>query len=494
MILENEYIRLIFGLKLKQIRTERNLSLYGLSKITGLSKSYLNEIEKGKKYPKTDKIILLAKALEISYDQLVSLKLDKNLAPVGRIFQSKILKEIPLEHFGIKENTLIDIIANAPAKVNAFITTLIEIAQHYNFTRESFYLASLRSHQEANNNYFHELEHQIESFSKAFHIDLLHRVETSELKKILKEEYGYKIKKIEFEKHSNEKGLRSIYIKKTKTLLLSKKLVEQQIAFIYAKELAYNFLEYKERLYTFSWIKFDNFDQVINNFYASYFAGSLLISKQKVKEKLKNIFEQTEVNYDELKNLIQFFNASPQTFYHRLTNILPKEFNIQNLFFLRVSHKVNSKNYHIEKELNLISNPSLTHNDSDEYYNRRCVCVNVLKMYIDQKKSNLIDVQILKSPQNNNNYLIFSTITKSKSIENVYRIISLGILINKNTSKKIKFLNNPSLAKQQTKDLSEDYQIFDSQNRIAKPVALEQKEQNKATQSAVEMIIDKYSN
>ena len=90
MILENEYIRLIFGLKLKQIRTERNLSLYGLSKITGLSKSYLNEIEKGKKYPKTDKIILLAKALEISYDQLVSLKLDKNLAPVGRIFQSKI--------------------------------------------------------------------------------------------------------------------------------------------------------------------------------------------------------------------------------------------------------------------------------------------------------------------------------------------------------------------------------------------------------------------
>ena len=216
-----------------------------------------------------------------------------------------------------------------------FITTLIEIAQHYNFTRESFYLASLRSHQEANNNYFHELENQIESFSKAFHIDLLHRVETSELKKILKEEYGYKIKKIEFEKHSNEKGLRSIYIKKTKTLLLSKKLVEQQIAFIYAKELAYNFLEYKERLYTFSWIKFDNFDQVINNFYASYFAGSLLISKQTVTEKLKNIFKQTEVDYDELKNLIQFFNASPQTFYHRLTNILPKEFNLQNLFFLR---------------------------------------------------------------------------------------------------------------------------------------------------------------
>ncbi|MEM6687469.1 MAG: helix-turn-helix transcriptional regulator, partial [Bacteroidota bacterium] len=119
--MEEEYIKLIFGLKLKQIRTEKSLSLFGLSKLTGLSKSYLNEIEKGKKFPKTDKIVVLSEKLEVPYDQLVSLKLDKNLAPVGEILQSKILKEIPLELFGIQESTLIDIVANAPVKVNAFI-------------------------------------------------------------------------------------------------------------------------------------------------------------------------------------------------------------------------------------------------------------------------------------------------------------------------------------------------------------------------------------
>ena len=54
----------------------KNLSLFGLSKLTGLSKSYLNEIEKGKKYPKTDKIVTLSEALEVPYDHLVSLKLD----------------------------------------------------------------------------------------------------------------------------------------------------------------------------------------------------------------------------------------------------------------------------------------------------------------------------------------------------------------------------------------------------------------------------------
>ena len=120
MNIEKDYIKLIFGLKLKQARMNKDLSLFGLAKITELSKSYLNEIEKGKKYPKTDKIILLAEKLEVSYDQMVSLKLDNNLAPIGEILKSGVLKEIPLELFGIQEADLIDIIANAPAKVTAF--------------------------------------------------------------------------------------------------------------------------------------------------------------------------------------------------------------------------------------------------------------------------------------------------------------------------------------------------------------------------------------
>ena len=77
--MKEDYIKLIFGLKLKQIRNDQGLSLYGLSKKTGLSKSYLNEIENGKKYPKPDKIAALSEHLDVPYDDLVSLKLNKNL-------------------------------------------------------------------------------------------------------------------------------------------------------------------------------------------------------------------------------------------------------------------------------------------------------------------------------------------------------------------------------------------------------------------------------
>lgn len=235
--MEQEYIKLIFGLKLKQIRTEKDLSLFGLSKICGLSKSYLNEIEKGKKYPKPDKIILLSEKLEVPYDQMVSLKLDKNLAPIGDLLQSKILKEIPLDLFGIKESDLIDIVANAPAKVNAFISTIIEIAQHYSFSRESFFLASLRSYQEANNNYFENLEQEVLKFAKAYHLDLSKKLSSKDLEEILIEEYGYSINNGELEKYEALENLRSLFVSETKTLLLSADINEAQRAFIYAKEI-----------------------------------------------------------------------------------------------------------------------------------------------------------------------------------------------------------------------------------------------------------------
>ena len=195
MIIEEEYIKRIFGLKLKQIRTENRLSLFGLAKLTGLSKSYLNEIEKGKKYPKRDKIIILSDKLDVPYDHFVSLKLDKNLAPLGEILQSKILKEIPLELFGIKESDLIDIISEAPEKVNAFISTLIDISRDYNLGKENFFLRALRSYQESNHNYFDEIENEVDRFIEAYQVDRSQiNNDSNYLEEILIEEYVSNIK------------------------------------------------------------------------------------------------------------------------------------------------------------------------------------------------------------------------------------------------------------------------------------------------------------
>lgn len=493
MNVENDYIKLIFGLKLKQARTNKNLSLFGLAKITDLSKSYLNEIEKGKKYPKTDKIILLSEKLDVSYDSMVSLKLDNNLAPIGEILKSGILKEIPLDLFGIQENDLIDIIANAPAKVNAFISTIIEIAQHYNLTRESFFLASLRSYQEAHNNYFEDLEEKVLKFSKAFHVDIESGISLDELRAILIEEYGYTIKEIVFSEEEELGDLRSIFVQKSKTLLLSEGIDQSQKAFILAKEIAYNYLEIKERLYTFSWIKFDNFDQVLNNFYASYFAGALLLPRRRLIKELDLFLSNPEPTAQGMIDLIGRFNVSPESFYQRLTNILPKDFQIKNLFFLRMSHKAGTDTYQIKKELHITNQQEPHANEMNEHYCRRWVSIKTIAESMAQNKAHFFDAQISQYENTTNEYLVFSSATPDPFKKGYLRSMSVGILITSGMKKKFKFIDNPSMKKQLVGVTCETCSVQNCQERASAPIHLEQKRRNENTDSLVQQYMEKYS-
>ncbi|WP_343486579.1 XRE family transcriptional regulator [Allomuricauda sp. d1] len=491
--MEEEYVKLIFGLKLKQVRTDKNLSLFGLSKLTKLSKSYLNEIEKGKKYPKTDKIVLLAEKLEVPYDHLVSLKLDKNLAPIGEILQSKILKEIPLELFGIQERTLVDIIADAPDKVNAFITTLIEVAKHYNFNRENFYLSSLRSYQQSNYNYFGDLELKVLEFCKAYHIDLNTPTSVSELEEILVEEYGYTINKEDLKKHRELYELRCIYVPKTKTLLLANNIDEAQTMFIYAKEIAYNYLALNPRLYTFSWIRFKNFDEVLNNFYASYFAGALLLPREALVSKFAKILSKDQFDKRAFIKIFAFFKASPETFYQRLTNLLAKDYQIKSLFFLRFVHKVQSDSYNLTKELHLPSQQSPHGNATDEHYCRRWVSLKVLEEISKKKQSHIFDIQISNYIEDNMSYLVFSSATKDPFKTDTYRSISIGLLINKQLRKKIAFLDDPKIKTQQVGVTCERCSIMDCSQRVAPPIILERQQKNDSIAAVVAEINEKFS-
>ena len=492
-MIEEEYIRLIFGLKLKQLRAEKSLSLFGLAKVTGLSKSYLNEIEKGKKYPKRDKIVLLTEALDVTYDQLVSLKLDKNLAPIGEILQSRILKEIPLDIFGIKESDLIDIIAEAPLKVNAFINTLFEIAKHYNLSREKFFLASLRSYQEAHNNYFENIENDVERFAKAYSIDLSINLNVTDLEDILIEEYGYTINNEELTEHKELTNLRSVFVPKTKTLLISKEADTSQKMFIYAKEIGYNFLNITDRLYTFSWIKFDSFDQVLNNFIASYFAGALLIPRKKLVSEMKLFFDSNTLNEELFLNLVARFTDSPETFYQRLTNILPKYFNIKNLFFLRFNYKPERGDFQLTKELHITNIQEPHANENNEHYCKRWVSIKILKEITTSDKNHLFETQISSYDHTENEYLVLASATKDPFRDGYYRSIALGILISPHAQSKISFLNDPNIKKRKVGITCESCAISDCQERVAQPKKLERIARFAKTEDVVKSLMEKYS-
>ncbi len=189
MITENESVKLIFGLKIRSLRQQKGLSYQQLSELTKLAISYLHDIENGKKYPKADKILILAKALGVDYDYLVSLTGDKKLQPLIDLISTDFINVIPWEHFGLQPAGMLELFTNTPDKVTTFISTLVKISRAYHLSRDNFYTTALRSYQDMYNNYFEVLE----TASRAFR-DTLNAAEgalkAGHLEALLKERFG----------------------------------------------------------------------------------------------------------------------------------------------------------------------------------------------------------------------------------------------------------------------------------------------------------------
>lgn len=271
--------RIIFGLKLKNLRQRQQLNFADFSKATGMSVSYLNEIEKGKKYPKDDKLKIMADALGVGVEELKSHDLGKNLLPVSDLLNSNFLNELPLNLFDIDLAKVVEIIANAPAKVGAFISTLVEISKNYALAEENFYFGALRSYLELHNNYFEGIEQSVDDFVEKYKIPKEKLVPTELLAKLLEKKYGYSIVENGLKDFPDLAEIRSVFLPESKKLLLNGELTEMQKAFQYGKELGFNYLGLEERANTASLLRVNSFEEVLSHFKAGYFSAALLMQR-----------------------------------------------------------------------------------------------------------------------------------------------------------------------------------------------------------------------
>ena len=497
MQVNEENIRIIFGLKLKQLRTERKLSLAELSKASGLSISYLNEIEKWKKYPKTDKIVALSSALGVPYDRMVSLKLTKNLAPLAELFNSKFLKELPLEMFGIDSNKLIEIIANAPAKVNAFISTLIEIARNYDLSQEEFYLATLRSYQESHENYFEDIEDQVSLFASEFGINQQKRITRDMLQKILEDRFNYVINDTELHEFPELEHLRGVLIPGEKNMfLINNTMTDSQRAFLFGRELGYVYQGLRDRAYVSYMLKADTFDKVLNNFKASYFSSSLLIPRERLIRDVKKLIVTKRWDGQQLLKIMYRYTRSPEMFMHRLTNILPRFFGLSNLFFLRFESTHNTNYYTLTKELHLSQLHNPHGNELEEHYCRRWISLKVLKE-LEEKRLNkdvndhVIGAQISKYHDSSNEYFIISIARPKMRSPDANCSVSIGFLLNSELKKNLNFWNDPAVPHQIVSETCERCPIAGCEERAVPPVIADRKDQTAQVMAALEQLTER---
>ncbi len=478
-------INLIFGLKIRALRIRKGFNYTELNQLTGIAVSYLHDIENGKKYPKADKILTLAKVLDVDYDYLVSLSGDKKIQPLIDLLNSNFLSTIPWEHFGVTPQALIEVFTNAPDRVTAFISTILKLSRNYQMSRGNFYTLALRSYQDLFDNYFEELEeiaNQIiienDFFGENTETKNINteNINKEILVKILWENYQISIDRIKMGVIEELQKLRSFFNAEKKILYLNKNLSEAQEKFLITREIIFQKLNLHPRPYETVLVDLKSFEELLNNFKASYTSCALLMPEDKLVEDIrKKLFNHEKWNPNAWKDLLNQYDVTSEMFLQRLTNILPKHFGLNQLFFLRLEGNVEKNEYEITKELHLAQLHDPYANVGTEHYCRRWLSINIIKEAV-KKNDYIIDVQISQYWQTHNRYLCIS-IAKPNKEKNTATSVTIGIMIDAKTSRIINFLNDKNIIIKNVHTTCERCGIENCLERAKNPVILEQKEQ-----------------
>ncbi len=487
--------KIIFGLKARQLRLENKMSFSNLADLTGMSVSYLNEIEKGKKYPKDDKIHSLAKALGTNFNELVSMDLSDGLAPVGELLKSNFLSELPLDLFGIELSKVVEIIANAPIRVGAFISTLVEMARNYALLEENFYLGAMRSYQELRYNYFVEIEEAVLAFVDLHNLPKEGSVGLEKLAAILKDKYKYEIVENGLEGFPELHNLPSVFISKSNKLLLNKELNEIEKVFQLGQELGYNVLKLKGRISGSSLLRVNSFDEVLNHFKAVYFSTALLINQDSFVKDVQAFFKKGKWNGEAFLEIMNKYKASPEMFFHRLTSIIPQYFDLQKLFFLQVSHKPDLNLYEIDKELHFNQQHHPHSNGLQEHYCRRWLSLSLLKDFQDLQKvgkyvGTIVGAQRSRYFGTDDEYLCLTLARSATPTPDQNISVTIGLLINEELKEKIKFVEDTSITFREVNKTCERCAISDCSERAAPATVIEKRQHRKVVEESLKKLME----
>lgn len=480
-------LRYIFGLKLKEIRQEKGITYQELSKKSGLSVSYLSEIESGKKYPKGDKIFQLADALDTSYDALVSLQVPKKLEPIIEVIESDFMKHFPLEEFGLNPQKVIEVVAQDPLKINAFIQTIQQVARNHALGTSQFYYAALKTFQEIQENYFEDLETVV----REIHMEFIELAEVPFAPKTIEKVLLAIGVRTDHEKLATIKALRnlrSLYHPEQRLLLLNSGLTKGQQNFLMAREIAFQWLKLKKRPLSTPPYGEYSFEEILNNYKASYFSAALLMPQREVIEDFRQFAAKEQWDPAALLGLTTRYEATPEMVMQRLSNILPSVFKLKNMFFLRILHSEGK--YFLTKELHLASQHSPYGNELNEHYCRRWLGIRAIEqLEKDSDKRVVTEAQFSRYQDSQNEYLCLSMAFPNVSNEKESISVTIGVLNDKALKNQVNFIDDETIARQEVNVACERCPMADCKERAAAPSVRHFQNQRADAMAAIDQLL-----
>ncbi|MBI3994159.1 MAG: helix-turn-helix domain-containing protein [Candidatus Lambdaproteobacteria bacterium] len=483
--MRGDSVQVIFGLKLRQFREEKGWGLKEFSERAGLSPSYLNEIEKGKKYPKADKIMALADTLGVGYDELVSLKLDKELNLLESILDSPVVRELPLQLFGISQHDVINLLTKAPHEAGALVRTLVEIARSYDMQVEHFLHAMLRSYQESHDNYFEDIEKAVAKYVKAHAIDPEAPVSYAFLRQLLLTEHRISVDEQTLDGYPELAGFRSVWIDTPPPrLLVNGHLTPSQKAFQVGRELGYRALGLTSRGITSSRAEVTSFDQVLNDFRASYFAGALLINEKRITKDIRGFFRQKRWDGERFLAMMAAYDVTPEIFMYRLSQVVPRHMGLKQLHFLRFNNSPSTDSrYRLSKQFNMSQVPIPTGIGLDEHYCRRWLSVEILQELAERQRagnpaSPVVGVQVSRFLNQKEEYLCIALARPLALTPDTNTSVTLGFRMTDEFKEKVRFWDDDRISHRELNETCERCPLsaLECSQRAAPPSTYRSKE------------------
>lgn len=352
-----DLINIIFGMKVRQARLEAGLTLTDLARQSELSLSYLTEIEKGRKYPRADKIVKMAAALGKEYDDLVSIKLAPSLRYLESTLASSTLRRFPFEEFGLEPGDVLGLVTRDPDRASALLHAIVEIARRYDLKEVEFMRAALRSYQEIHENYFPDLEDAAEMFMAEFgaryNLADASLIPLSTLESILREEYGYTIDDQVIAATEELRHYRSVLLPgRRPQLFINSRLYARQVRFILAREIGYRYLSLKERSLTSTADEVESFQQLLNDARAAYFGGAVLMPRARLLADLEDFFSLPAWDPEPFSTMLTTYDVTPEMLLYRFSELIPQFFGFK-LHFLRFHHTSGTDDYQLVRHLNM---------------------------------------------------------------------------------------------------------------------------------------------
>jgi predicted transcriptional regulator len=438
-------------------------------------------------------VAALAQALGVEEAALMSPDLDKNLLPVGELLNSNFLNELPLDLFDIELSKVVEIIASAPAKVGAFISTLVELSRNYALAEENFYFGALRSYLELHNNYFDDIEQAAQQFRQKYQLPEAGLLPVETLARLLEKHFGYTMVENGLSPYPELAELRAVFVPGSKRLLLNGQLTEMQKAFQFGKELGFNYLGLKERANTASLLRVNSFEEVLNHFRAGYFSAALLLSREPFIADIARFLEKPHWEGDYLLSLLQKYQSSPEMLLQRITNVLPRFFGLDKLFLLRLIHNTAAGRFKMDKELHLDRRhqPHVV----GEHYCRRWLAVSLLDDLHEMQQAGkyagaMVGVQRSRYFDSGAEYLCITFVRPSYPAAGQNVSITLGVLLDEFSLKKIRFAADPAIRLREVNITCERCPLQSCAERAAPPTVLEAKHKKRAVQKALKFLME----